>query len=76
MSRPQAGMKAKAEREAKVEKIKEDLARLEEWLCPICCAPNTGLADVCQNVVKTGGKLVGGVQACRQAVTSAAMEKP
>ncbi len=51
-------MKAKAEREAKVEKIKEDLARLEEWLCPICCASNSGLTHTCENVVKTGGKLV------------------
>jgi hypothetical protein len=51
-------MKAKAEREAKVEKIKEELARLEEWLCPICCAANSGLTDTCENVVKTGGKVV------------------
>jgi hypothetical protein len=51
-------MKAKAERDAKMGKIKEDLARLQEWICPICCSTNGGLAPECTNVVKSGGKLV------------------
>ena len=52
------GIKAREERSAKLQRIKEQLAKLEEWICPICTATNSGLSESCENIVKSGGKVV------------------
>ncbi len=38
--------------------IKAGLIKVVPWQCPLCAHMNVGNVDVCQNVVKCGGKQV------------------
>lgn len=50
----QVGLQARAEFLSRMERLRSDLDRAEEWQCPLCAATNSGLTNTCQNSVKTG----------------------
>jgi hypothetical protein len=53
------GLQSRAAFEAKMAHLKEELSRLEPWVCSLCAATNPGNVDVCQNVVKSGKEVRG-----------------
>jgi hypothetical protein len=50
----EVGMQAKVALEARLAHLKQQLERVEDWVCSLCAATNTGLTDQCQNIVKSG----------------------
>jgi hypothetical protein len=55
----ESGLQSKVNFEAKMEHLRAELARAQEWVCALCSCSNSGLMDTCQNVVKAGNEVRG-----------------